>query len=149
VQDVQTIVPHLLDHTAGNLFEARGVAVGDAVYAVTILSGHLYVCGRMTVGELCDARNAARWLGLMEDEIWEAREHLLASEATPMRFDLCVPVMITTRLRFVADKREKGLKFVVPGALDSQTLRGVREMTKESACLLLDELDAAHDLTGD
>jgi hypothetical protein len=126
----------LLDHTAGDLFTKRGVGAGDIVYVVTVLSGKLYLGGKMAVLKICKEQEAAQYLGWKVDELWEAGDHLIAESATPMRFDLAVPHQTTVRLRF---NGSKALKFSAPGWLDSQTLRGVREI-EEASALLLDEL---------
>ena len=78
-------------------------------------------------------------LGRDADDLWEASEYVIASEATPMRFDLAVPLTLTAGLRFVNKKRSVPLDFVIPGQLDQQTLRGVRELEPSSA-LELDSL---------
>ena len=129
----------LLDHIAGNLFTLRGVSVGDTIYVVTNLSGDLYLCGKMVAGKICDQRTAAKFVGREPEDLWEASEHILAREATPMDFGLKVPLEITARLRFASGKRSLPLKFIEPGGrLDQQTLRGVRELEHSSAL----ELDA-------
>ena len=38
-----------LVHTAGNLFEPRGVKAGDKVFVVTVRQGDLFLIGRMVV----------------------------------------------------------------------------------------------------
>lgn len=128
----------LLDHIAGNLFTKRGVGVGDVIYVVTVLSGNLYLCGKMVAAKICDAHQAARYLGCQAEDLWEASEHIVAAEATPRRFDLAVPLTVTAGLRFIGGKNPKSLKFATPGFLDQQTLRGVRELVPNSA-LELDE----------
>ena len=129
----------LLRHIAGNMFTKRGVDVGDAIYVVTVLSGNLYLCGKMIAGKICDAYEAAKYLGSQPEDLWEASEHIVASEATPMQFDLDVPLVVTTSLRFVGRRSFRSLKFSAPGQLDKQTLRGVRELESSSA-LELDDL---------
>ncbi len=127
-----------LNHTAGNLFRRQGVDVGDVVYVVTVLNGNLYLCGKMIVGMISDAHQAAKSLGCQPEDLWEASEHIVASATTPMRFDLAVPLTVTAGLRFVSRERSRPLEFVVPGQLDQKTLRGVRELEPSSAL----ELDA-------
>ena len=129
----------LLEHIAGNLFTLRDVSVGDTIYVVTNLSGNLYLCGKMIAGKICDQHTAAKLVGRKPEDLWEASEHVIAREATPMNFDLRVPLEITTRLRLASGKRSMPLKFVEPGRLDQQTLRGVREL-EHSSDLELDTL---------
>ena len=126
----------LLTYVAGNLFTKRGVEIGDTVYVVTVLSGNLYLCGKLIIGKICNAHEAARLLGRKAEELWDASEHVVASEATPMRFDLAVPLTVTAGLRFMNRERSRSLEFVVPGQLDQQTLRTVRELEPSSALSL-------------
>ncbi len=125
----------LLDHTAGNLFQERGIRVGDIVYVVSVIKGSLYVCGKLVVGKICDFDEAADILDL---EPWPADEHIISAAATSMSFDLRVPLKLTRQLRFISGKGDKPLKFKARNYLDEQTLRGVRELDPESAV----ELDA-------
>ena len=123
-----------LDHVADNRFVERGVGRGDYIYAVTNMQGELYLLGRLRVGRVCDRDEAARALGT--DDLWDASDHVLASEATPKRFDRAVPLGVTERLAFVSGNATKRLEFSSPGYLDRQTLRGVRELDPGSAAEL-------------
>jgi len=127
---------HTLQHIAGNLFKKRGVEVGDVVCVVTVLGGNLFLCGKLRVRKICDVHHAAKDLHCEPQDLWEASEQIVASEATPMRFDHSVPLTVTANLRFVQRKGSAGLKFVVPGYLDQQTMRGVRQLEPSSAAEL-------------
>ena len=59
-----------------------------------------------------------------------------------MHFKIEVPPEVTEKLLFVASPQSKPLKFVEPGCLDKQTLRGVREIEAASAKLLDEFLSA-------
>jgi HNH endonuclease len=120
----------LLDHTAGNLFQERGIRAGDIVYVVSVVKGSLYVCGKLMVEQICGTNEAAAILGY---EPWPAEEHIIAAAATPMNFNLRVPLKLTRQLIFISGKDNKPLKFKAPNYLDEQTLRGVRELAPESA----------------
>lgn len=120
----------LLDHTAGNLFKKRGIRAGDIVYVVSLVKGSLYVCGKLVVEKICDIDEAAR---ILPYKPWEANEHIIATAATPMNFNLGVPLKLTRQLRFISGKDIKPLKFKAPNFLDEQTLRGVRELDPASA----------------
>lgn len=130
----------LLDHTAGNSFHQRGVGRGDAVYVVTVLKGRLYLLCRLSVARICSITEAKKILGT--DDLWPAREHIIAASATPMRFDLEVSNEITKQLLFVSSGAGMPLRFVKHGYLDQQTLRGVRELEPASARLLDEFLSA-------
>jgi predicted HNH restriction endonuclease len=119
----------LLNHVAGNLFEERGVSVGDTVYVVTVIKGKLYLCGKLIVGKICDVDEAATILGCEAKDLWEANEHIIARAATPLNFSIRVPLELTKQLRFVSDEDAKPLFFKSHEHLDKQTLRGVRELT--------------------
>jgi hypothetical protein len=75
-----------LNHIAGNLFQERGVRVGDMVYVVTVIKGSLYVCDKLIVGKICDVGEAAAILDCEPEELWEANEHVISSAATPSGF---------------------------------------------------------------
>jgi hypothetical protein len=128
----------LLDHTAGNLFQERSIQSGDTVYVVSVINGLLYVCGKLVVEKICDVDEAAAILGYEPEDLWEADEHIISAAATPMNFNLKVPLRLTRQLRFISGKGEKPLKFKAANYLDEQTLRGVRELDPMSAA----ELDA-------
>ena len=126
-----------LDYIAGNMFRERGVNEGDVVYIVTVKRGRLFLIGRLTVGQICGPAEAARIVGM--DDLWSAKEHIIAASATPMRFDNDVPAELTEKLLFVASPHSKPLRFTDPAYLDQQTLRSVRELEPASA-RALDEL---------
>ena len=118
-----------LNHLAGNMFHLRNVKLGDSVFVVTIRAGKLFLCARMMVEQVCSKQEAERILGYA---VWDAEEHLISRDGTPMRFDRMVPEAIVRQLRF----GEKPLRFESADILDRQTLRGVRKLSPESADLL-------------
>lgn len=124
----------MLGHVADNQFVERGVEPGDFIYAVTVMDGELYLLARLELGKICDFDEAASILGT--EDLWEASDHVIASASTPQHFDLAVPLGMSERLEFVSGNTTKLLKFVSPGQLDRQTLRGVRELTSGSAAEL-------------
>jgi hypothetical protein len=126
-----------LDYIAGNLFRERGVNESDVIYVVTVKRGCLFLIGRLTVGQICGPAEAARILGT--DDLWPAKEHIIAASATPMRFDIEVPSEHIEKLLFVASPHSKPPRFTKPAYLDKQTLRSVRELEPASATAL-DEL---------
>lgn len=134
----------LLDHTAGNLFRERGVRAGDIVYVVSVINGKLHVCGKLVVEEIYEKDEAATILGYEPEDLWDADEHIISAEATPMNFNLKAPLKITKQLRFISGKGTKPLKFKAPNYLDEQTLRGVRKLNPASAAeldILLPQLE--------
>ena len=123
---------HLLEYTAGNQFRERGVSKGDVVYVVTVQRGRLFLIGRLAVGEIVGALEATRILG-EGSLIHGTDEYVIATSATPMHFHIEVPLEVTEKLLFVASPHSKPLRFVEPGVLDKQTLRGIRELEPASA----------------
>ena len=130
-----------LDHTASNRFRIRGVRPGAYVYVVNIRGGRMSVLGRMRVTEIINYDNAKRRLPY---EPWEKNDHLIAEDgtATLLNFKRKVPMKTAERLRFICPDncmlppRPLKLSKANPKLLDLQTLRGVRELTEESAELL-------------
>ncbi len=66
----------------------------------------------------------------------EWKEHLFASRGTRMRFDKKVPHSVVQKLTFLRAAASMPLKFVSPGKLYRQALRGVAELDPRSASLL-------------
>ncbi len=127
----------LFDYTASSLFLKRGAAVGDYLYLVTVISGQLHLAGKMEIGEIVSLREASRRFA--GERLFQVSDHIFARQVTPLDYARDVPLPITARLLFYKDKRLSTLKFSKPGWLDSQTLRGIREMPQETA-ERLDEL---------
>ena len=125
------------DRTASNIFRKRGVSTGDRLYLVTVISGRFYLAGKMEIGEIISLGEAAR--RFPDKRLFQVSDHLLARRVTPLDYTREVSLQLTARLLFFKGGREATLKFSKPGWLDSQTLRGIREMTPETA-KRLDEL---------
>jgi hypothetical protein len=121
----------LFDYTASSLFRRRGVAVGDSLYLVTVLSGKLFLAGKMEIGEIVSLDEARR--RFPGERLFQVPDHLFARRVTPLDYTRSVPVSITARLLFYKSGNLAPLKFSKPGWLDSQTLRGIREMPQKTA----------------
>ena len=124
-----------LIHTAGELFRSRGVKPGDFVYVVTVLSGKLFLCGRMEVELILTQKEADEHFGR---GVWQGTEHLLTSpeKATRRHFDLRVSLRTTEELQFETKQGPKPPYFKSHDVLDEQTFRGVRKLTRKAAELL-------------
>ncbi len=127
----------MMDHTPGSLFVRRGVKAGDFVYVFSVKRGVLYLLGKLQVGEIVFSTHEAE-KRLQQDNLWEGPEHLIASCCTPAQL-IDVPIQVVEKLQFETASGQTTLKFVEPGELDPQTIRGVRELTYDSA-LELDRL---------
>lgn len=125
-----------LDYVAGNQFTARGVEVGDTIYVVTVLAGRLYLGGKMIVDSHCDRVEAARRLPYDAEELWEANEYLIAERATPLGLSREVSSEVVRALKFVSGGETRSPVFTRPGHLSEQTMRGVRQLTANSAAAL-------------
>jgi hypothetical protein len=119
-----------LELAASNLFRARGVESGATVYIVTIINGRVHLGGALRVDSVIGLRAAQKRFG---KDIWEATDYILARNPQMFNRGLVVPMSTVQALRFVGDK---ALVFKSPEQLDTQTLRGVRELTSESARML-------------
>ncbi len=126
----------LLTHLSGSQFKNRGIEVGDIGYVVTIKKGRLFLCGKLEVGSYCSLSEAAKITGLSPDKLWQAKEHLVASSATEMLWDLEVHITLTKQLEFIQGSTTNKLKFISENLLDRQTLRGIRLLTVNSAKLI-------------
>jgi HNH endonuclease len=115
-----------------SLFLARGVGPGDFLYEVTTAGGNLCLIARLEVERVCKRTEAgeSHW-----DDTW-GDDVAFARQSTPHRFDTWVPLAVVEQLRFQGQDGISALKFVAPGILDRQTLRGLRELTPASAVLL-------------
>lgn len=124
----------LFDYTASSLFRRRGVSVGDHLYLVTVLSGRLYLAGKMEVGEVVSLDEARR--RFPSERLFQVPDHLFARRVTSLDYTRSVPLVVTARLLFFKGGSTATLKFSKPGWLDSQTLRGIREMPAATAAAL-------------
>ena len=124
-----------LDHAASNVFAGR-VSEGDRVYVVTVLKGRIYLGGVITVDAVVDQAEAERRLG--STSIWPADDHVIARDPGPFVRDRQVADEVARALRFLPHGEPMVFK---KGAIDTQTMRGVRELTPESAALLDRELE--------
>jgi hypothetical protein len=122
-----------LGHTASNEFRASKVRPGDRIFIVTNIEGVLHLGGALPVDKVVGQREANRIFG---EKVWTATDHAIGRGAQPFYKKLRVPLRTAKALRFAGDKP---LVFKTAGKLDQQTLRGVRELTLESA-EMLDEL---------
>jgi hypothetical protein len=123
-------------HAASNEFAKRGVQVGDHLYVVHYEAREVFVGARLVVGRIMTRAEAAAAFGVEEDEVWDARDHVLANPDYVQRLDpnRVVPRDVLMGLSFLrADGTETGLKFNPDGAADQQTLRTVRELSPSSA----------------
>jgi hypothetical protein len=126
----------LIQHTASNLFTARGVKQEDIIFIITVIAGKLYLLGKLKVGTITNIREAAKIFQTEASSLWQAREHVTASKATTRNYDARIPDAVTKQLRFVSGAASKGAKFASAGKLDQQTMRGVRRLDAASAALL-------------
>ena len=129
----------LLDHTADNGFRKRhAVAAGDYVYIVTIRNGKLHLLCRGTIDRVTNQRGAAIALGTSANMLWEAADHILfrAEEAAREDYKREVPNTVVRSLSVLRVGGRKALSLKADGQLDQQALRGVCELTPQSAALL-------------
>lgn len=117
-------------------YSQRGVSAGDTVFVVCVRKGQLHLGGRMIVREIVSHEIAAKLGG--NDELFDASEWIVARNGTgsPLALGRRLEPAVTRRLRFRSSSGVRGLKFKSHSNLDEQTLRGVRELSPESAKIL-------------
>jgi hypothetical protein len=143
--DANHAEPGPLEHTASDVFRARGVQRGDTVFVAEVVHGRLKLIGRLVVADVLSLKQARKKLG---PRVWPAQDHLTAGPGTSRIAD-GQPVDIATAadLRFLRKTGRVGrdgapkyrittLKFRPDGQLDAQTTRTVRRLTEESAASL-------------
>jgi hypothetical protein len=119
-----------LVHTASNVFRKHGVKRGDRIFIVTNITGAMYLGCVLTVDKAVGQSQAR---AIFRKKVWEAADHVLARDAQPFHRNLRVPQKAVRALRFDGNT---SLVFKSDGKLDQQTLRGVRQLTPESAEML-------------
>jgi hypothetical protein len=119
---------------AGNLFTARGVGPGDAVYVIVLLKGEVFLVGRLAVARVWD--RAAWDAEPGRPPVWEGAE-VSEGAGTPMRLTRPVPPHVIGRL-VLGDRKGRVRRLTVTaGMVDTpQSLKGVRRLSTASAELL-------------
>jgi hypothetical protein len=125
-----------LDHAAGSQFLRNGVRVGDNIYVVTVRDGRLFLVARFTVGRITKSDAEAR--RYLDYEPWSAPDHLHAEAGTGTicNFEREVPLDRVRQLRFETKAGVREPVFKDHSRLDTQTMRGVRKLTANSARIL-------------
>ena len=126
-------------HAASNEFKRRGVTPGDRIYIIHYLAREAYVGARLEVGDLVTKMEAAEALGLSDDEVWDASDHILAQDGTVQWLDpeRVIPRGILRQLTFIrSDGTTMSPAIDADGAANQQTFRAVRELTPPAASKL-------------
>src|SRR5512132_3306939 len=76
-----------VNHAAGNDFASHEIDVGDHLYIVHYAAREVFIGARLIVGRVATKSEAAAALNLGEDEIWDARDHVLAAPDRVQRLD--------------------------------------------------------------
>jgi hypothetical protein len=121
--------------SGSNTFRKRGVSVGDVAYVVSLKAGQLYLGGRMTVREIVSRSEMLRlW---KSDNLYNAEEWIVDPEqkGTLLHLHRRLSPILTKQLWFESKAGPRALKFVSDTKLDNQAIRGVRELTPDSAAL--------------
>jgi hypothetical protein len=121
--------PAPLRFAASNQFAKRGVSPGDRVFVITNDGGRLLLGAALDVAAVLSPAAAKREFG---SDVWLASHYIKARSPAKFTRENVVPTKIVRALRF-----EGGGQVVFQGSkIHQQTLRGVRELTTESAELL-------------
>ncbi len=103
---------------------------GDVLYVWSVIAGRLMLLGRIAIGEILDRTAAVQ--RLRNSGLIERRDHVIARQPQPKRFDCEVPRDLIRALRFVSQS-DPEVKWNRRGEPDPQSFRGVRELTAVSA----------------
>lgn len=127
-----------VEYSGGNQFKRRGIVAGDIVYIVSIQHGHLYLGGKMQVGEIISREEAVR--RRRRKDLYDANEWLAGKKGTgsPLNLHRRLTADLARELRFISRSGPERLRFKGnnPDNLDGQTLRAPRELSRESATSL-------------
>ena len=140
----------LLQYAASNQFRNRGIQPGDSLFVLSCFSGQVWLMGELQANHGPLFWNQLQTLHPAQDErLAGLKDHLLAnaSTATPMRFDLIIPLEIVRKIRFTNGESPKIRRRGNLTEADPQTFRGVRQISTESATLLRKLLGAVQPLT--
>jgi hypothetical protein len=125
----------LIRSSGSNVFKRRGVRGGNILYIVSLIDGHLYVGGRLTVSRIVTRADAVRITG--SRNLYDAKDWAINEDGTG-----CTPLNLRRRLaaevtRKLIHKTGKGF-FFKPGTqkLDGQATRGLQEIDERSSALL-------------
>lgn len=132
----------LLCHVTSDLFARNEVRPGDALYVVTLLNVDLLLIGKLIVGAICGAEEAAAYLGTTPDRLEVGQTYALAAACTPQSWSRVVPVPMFYQLRFQTYRQEYGLyhrSYTVEEFREQ--LQGINRLTAHSATLLDTLLD--------
>lgn len=124
----------ILQHTAGNRLLRLGIASGDFIYIWSYFDGGLHLASRLCVDVITDDPSE-----IFDDltDLYEASDHVLATEAAPMFFDLKIPNNILKKLKFINGTGElTGVKYLANGKIEPQTFRGCRQIPTDTAAVL-------------
>lgn len=121
--------PTPLRFAASNQFAKQGVSPGDRVFVITNDKGRLLLGAALDVAAVLSPAAAKREFG---SDVWPASHYIKAKSPSEFTKELVVPTKTVRALRFVG-----GGQVLSQGSkIHQQTLRGIRELTPESAALL-------------
>jgi hypothetical protein len=121
--------PTPLRFAGSNQFAKQGVSAGDRVFVITNDGGRLLLGAALDVAAVLSPAAAKREFG---SDVWPASHYIKARSPAKFTRELVVPTKTVRALRFVG-----GGQVLFQGSkIHQQTLRGVRELTPESAALL-------------
>jgi len=114
------------------------------MFVVYRFGGNFFPRGSNAGDRVVSTKEAEEHCGT--SDLWKASEHIIAKSGSESRlaFDRQVPLDIVRSVKCLSGGLARSLKFDTSGGLDKQTLRGVRELTQDSAGLLDTLLQASH-----
>jgi hypothetical protein len=127
----------LLSYVTSDHLLRQEVMPGDALYVVTLLNVDLLLIGKMIVGKVCRAEEAAGDLDVAPESLDLNQPHAVAVACTPQSWSRVVPVPMFYQLRFQSYRQEYGLyHHSYTGHEYREQLQGLNRLTPRSAALL-------------
>jgi RimJ/RimL family protein N-acetyltransferase len=122
-------------HVEHRQFKKAGVKPDDFVYGIAVIKGQLHLIVKYEVTKLMSYTEAKAEFKQSDDLDPEA-DHLITERATSYSFEPPIDTNITQALRLLENGIAQPLPYLENGDLNRHRLRGVKEITRESAYLL-------------
>lgn len=116
-----------LDHSGSE--QLNKVTPGDILWIVTVRQSHLYLVGRLVVGEIISYEEAKK---RFDSNVWDAEHHAVAKWGTEEPISEVSLMSIAQSLRFISTTHRDRLD-IYDGKIDGKQLQAMRHLTSQSA----------------
>jgi hypothetical protein len=125
--DHEIATSHILIHSGSE--QLNKVTSGDILWIVTVRQSHLYLVGRLVVGEIISYEEAKK---RFHSNVWEAEHHAVAKSSTEEPINEVSLMSIAQSLRFISTTHRDRLD-IYDGKIDGKQLQAIRQLTPQSA----------------